>query len=64
MYQQFFAGMESTLLPLAAMGFFILAFVLMLLRTFVHKRRSDFDAVAALPLADDEPSNSSQEVKS
>lgn len=64
MYRQFFTGMESPLLPLLAMGFFILVFVLMLLRTFVAKRRSDFDSVAALPLADDEHRNGPQEVKS
>ncbi len=34
MYRQFFAALDSPALPLAAMGFFLVAFVLMLVRTF------------------------------
>jgi hypothetical protein len=34
------------------MVFFVVAFVLILLRTFVLRRRRDYDRVAALPLAD------------
>ena len=64
MYREFFAGMESPLLPLLAMGFFLLAFALILLRTFVLKRKPEFDSVAALPLADDALPQATQEVKS
>jgi hypothetical protein len=53
-YREFFAGMDSTVLPLAAMAFFALAFALVLLRTFAWKRRRDYDSVAELPLADGE----------
>lgn len=53
MYREFFSNLESATLPLVAMGFFVLAFVLMLLRTFAYKRKSDYDRIAALPLADD-----------
>lgn len=60
MYKQFFANMESTALPLFAFGLFFAAFALMLLRTFVYKRKSDFDPLAALPLNDE----ASKEVKS
>lgn len=52
MYKQFFANMDSVM-PLVAMGIFLGGFVLMLARTFVYKRKGDFDPVAALPLNDD-----------
>jgi len=54
MYREFFANLESATLPLVAMGFFVLAFVLILLRTFVYKSKDDYDDVAALPLEDRE----------
>jgi hypothetical protein len=53
MYKQFFANMESTALPLFAFAIFSGAFLLMLARTFLFKRKSDFDPLAALPLCDE-----------
>lgn len=52
MYKAFFSNLESATLPLVAMAFFVFAFVLMLLRTFLYKRKSDYDRIAALPLDD------------
>lgn len=52
MYKQFFANMDSTL-PLFAFAIFFTAFVLMLARTFLFKRKGDFDPLAALPLNDE-----------
>jgi len=54
MYREFFAAMDSPLLPLAAMAFFAVAFALVLLRTFAWKRPKDYDSIAELPLADGE----------
>lgn len=54
MYRQFFSGLESAALPLAAMAFFVLAFVLVLARTFFWKRKSDYDPIASLPLDEGE----------
>jgi len=64
-YREFFRGLDSPALPIAAMLFFLIAFVLVLLRTFVWKRRRDYESDAALPLAGDEPNpgNPRQEVK-
>ncbi|MDP3235059.1 MAG: CcoQ/FixQ family Cbb3-type cytochrome c oxidase assembly chaperone [Myxococcales bacterium] len=53
MYKQFFANMESTTLPLVAFAIFLGAFLLMLARTFLFKRKGDFDTLAALPLNDE-----------
>ncbi|HSM15046.1 MAG TPA: hypothetical protein VLA66_13345 [Thermoanaerobaculia bacterium] len=58
MYQEFFSNLESATLPLVAMGFFVFAFVLVLLRTFLHKRKSDYEEIAALPLEDGSDSDS------
>ncbi|MCA2979633.1 MAG: CcoQ/FixQ family Cbb3-type cytochrome c oxidase assembly chaperone [Myxococcaceae bacterium] len=55
MYKHFFSNLQSVTLPLFAMGVFVSAFLLMLARTFLFKRTSDFDPLAALPL-NDEPS--------
>lgn len=65
MYREFFRGLDSPVLPIAAMLFFVVAFVLVLLRTFVWKRKRDYESDAALPLAGDEPNsrNPRQEVK-
>lgn len=57
MYREFFSNLESATLPLVAMGFFLLAFLLVLLRTFLLKRKADYDDVAALPLEDRESSD-------
>ncbi len=54
MYKQFFAGMSFTALPLFAMALFLVFFALVVLRTFALRRKTDFDAVAALPLQDHE----------
>ena len=67
MYQTFFAQMESTTLPLFGFGVFALTFAMVLLRTYAFKRPHDYDAVAALPLADPYESTTStmsQETKS
>ena len=53
MYREFFAGMEWTGVALFAMGFFLLFFVVVLLRVFLLRARHDYDSVARLPL--DEP---------
>ncbi len=60
MYQQYFAGMAWQWLPLLALFLFLTMFVLMLVRTFVVKRKTDFDAVAALPLSDGDVTHSSE----
>jgi hypothetical protein len=53
MYREFYAALPSTLLPIVVMAFFVVVFAVVLLRTFVLKRRRDYDRMAALPLADD-----------
>jgi len=57
MYREFFAGLESIELPLVAMAFFVLIFAVVVVRTFVIKRRRDYDEMAALPLSDPESSD-------
>jgi cytochrome c oxidase cbb3-type subunit 4 len=52
MFRQFFAGMEWSFLPLFAMGVFLTVFTLVVVRVFVLQKRSEFDALAALPLDD------------
>lgn len=52
MYKEFYSTLEGSLLPILGLIFFLVAFVLVLLRTFAHKHSNDFDAVAALPLHD------------
>ncbi len=52
MYKEFYSNMEWAALPIVALLFFLVAFALILLRTFAAKRKHDFDAVAALPLSD------------
>jgi hypothetical protein len=54
-YKEFYAGMEWAALPVVALLFFLIAFTLILLRTFAARRRQDFDAVAARPLSDGIP---------
>jgi cbb3-type cytochrome oxidase subunit 3 len=49
-YREFYSDLTSTALPLAAMGFFVVAFLLVLVFTFRLRRRADYDSVAALPL--------------
>jgi len=59
MYREFFSGMTSTTLPMVAMAFFFVAFVLVLVRLFVLRRRRDYDPIAALPLDDVSTTDSS-----
>lgn len=58
MYKQFFAGMEFTALPLFALALFMVFFVAVTVRVFALQRKTDFDAVAALPLNDQPESKS------
>ena len=60
MYREFFAALDSPALPLAAMGFFVSAFALMLVRTYAWKKKADYDPVAALPLEDSLDSDRSE----
>ncbi len=52
MFKQHFAGMEFTALPIFALGLFISIFLLMVLRTFAFKTKSDFKPHSELPLSD------------
>jgi cbb3-type cytochrome oxidase subunit 3 len=52
MFRAYFSSLEFTVLPLFGLGLFLLMFVLILLRTFAFKRKSEYDLVAALPLDD------------
>jgi hypothetical protein len=63
MYQQFFAKMEWTALPLFALGLFFAMFVLVLVRTFAWKSRQDFAHQQALPLSDGRAVSIDREVK-
>lgn len=62
MFKQHFANLEFVELPLFGLWLFIGVFALVLLRTFVLKRKQEFDADAQLPL-NDGPVLSSPEVK-
>ena len=42
-------------LPIYAMALFIFVFALVLVRTLVYRKKTDFDPLAALPLADEQP---------
>ena len=53
MYAQFYAGSRLVDFPLFALVFFVAMFAAVVVRVIVVKRRSDFDAVSRLPLADD-----------
>lgn len=52
MFKEFFAGMEWTELPIFALGLFMAMFVLVVLRTFAFKTKSDFAPHSELPLSD------------
>jgi cytochrome c oxidase cbb3-type subunit 4 len=52
MYKQFFQGMDYTHLPLFTLVLFVALFVGMLVHVLFVRRRSDYDAVASLPLTD------------
>ncbi len=54
MWKQHFAGLTMPEVPIFAMALFIFIFALVLVRTLVYRQKSDFDPLAALPLADDE----------
>lgn len=64
MYREFYSALPSTVLPIVVMAFFLVLFVVVLLRTFVLKRRRDYDRLAALPLADDPHSDSDSDAAS
>jgi len=53
MYKPFFASSDRTELAIFGLVLFISVFALVLLRTWVFKTKKDYDAVAAMPLADD-----------
>jgi hypothetical protein len=55
MYRQFFANMKSLELPLFALGLFVFAFALVVARNVFYRTKVDFDPMAALPLADEQP---------
>ena len=63
MFKEFFAGMESTALPIFGLGLFVAMFVLVVLRTFAFKTKGDFTPQSELPLSDGKEIASS-EVKS
>ena len=60
MFREVFATLDSPALPLAAMGFFLVAFALVLVRTWAFKKKADYDRIAALPLADPETPDRSE----
>ena len=53
MFRQFFAGLESPALPLAAMLFFFAVFAVVVVRLVAGGRRAEDRAAAELPLEDD-----------
>lgn len=59
-YKEFYAGMDWSVLPIVGLLFFLVAFGLVVLRTYAYKSRADFDSVAALPLADGSSSPASE----
>jgi cytochrome c oxidase cbb3-type subunit IV len=52
MYKQFYAGMSVAELPLFALFLFLAIFFGVVIRVFVVRKRSDFDAVASMPLVE------------
>jgi hypothetical protein len=62
-YRDFYAAMGSPALPLFAMGLFVLLFLVMLVRTFAARKKSDYDPIAALPLEDRDPAPSREVTK-
>jgi cytochrome c oxidase cbb3-type subunit 4 len=60
MYKQFYSQMDSQFLPLLALFVFLFLFLGVFVRTFVMKRRSDYQPIADLPLDEKE----AQEVRS
>lgn len=60
MYKPFFASSAWTELAIFGLVLFISVFVLVLLRTWVFKTKKDYDAVAAMPLADERHATQSQ----
>jgi hypothetical protein len=53
MFRQYFASLENLDLPLFGLGLFVLAFLMILARTW-YFRTTDLDPVAALPLAEEQ----------
>ena len=54
MYRTFYEDMPYPWLPVVVMLAFVGVFAAVLIRTFVFRRRADFDPMASLPLQDDE----------
>ena len=54
MYRSFYAGMSLTDLPLFALVLFMAVFLAVIVRTWVFRRREEFDALSRLPF-DDSP---------
>ena len=54
MYGQFYAGSRLVDFALFALLLFVAMFVAVVVRLTLVKRRSDFDAVSRLPLADNQ----------
>lgn len=49
MYRSFYAGMSLTDLPLFALMLFVTVFLAVIVRTWVFRKREEFDALARLP---------------
>jgi len=54
MFAQFYAGMRWTHLPLLALFIFIIVFVASVVRITLLSKRTEVDALARLPLDDDD----------
>ena len=55
MWKSFYAGMEFTALPLFTLILFLAVFFGVVTWVYGLRRRSDFDAMAQLPLLDSAP---------
>lgn len=53
MYKPFFASSNMTELAIFGLVFFIGIFALVLVRTWVFQKKTSYDAVAAMPLAEE-----------
>lgn len=53
MYREFYAGATLLDLPLFTLVLFVTVFLGVVARTFVLRKSRDFDALAQLPLGDD-----------
>lgn len=53
MYQRFYEGLTATHLPLLTLVMFAAVFTFAVVRTFVLRKKHDYDALARLPLGED-----------